>query len=51
LSVRLSGKSANIISKSDTQLVVTVPPGANSGPFLLTNPKGSATSARFTVTP
>jgi hypothetical protein len=51
LSVRLSGKSANILSKSDTQLVVTVPPGANSGPFLLTNPKGSATSARFAVTP
>ena len=51
LSVRLSGKSANILSKSDTQLVVTVPSGANSGPFLLTNPRGSATSARFTVTP
>ncbi len=50
-SVRLSGKSAVIVSRSDTQLEVTVPSGASSGVFSLLTPKGSASSVRFTVTP
>lgn len=49
LSVRLSGKSADIISRSETQVEVKVPLAARSGAFTITSPKGSATSARFTV--
>jgi uncharacterized repeat protein (TIGR02543 family) len=51
LSVRLSGKPAEISLRSDTQLVVTVPSGARSGVITITSARGSATSARFTVTP
>ena len=50
-SVRLSGKTAAIVSALDTELVVIVPAGAASGVFSLLTPKGSASSARFTVTP
>ena len=49
-SVRLSGKTAVIVSRSDTQLEVTVPSGASSGVFSLFTPKGSASSVKFTVT-
>lgn len=49
-SVRLSGRTAVIVSASETELVVTVPSGATSGVFSLLTPKGSASSARFTVT-
>jgi len=49
-SVRLSGKTAVIVSASETELVVTVPSGATSGVFSLLTPNGSASSARFTVT-
>lgn len=51
LSVKLSGKPAEISLRSDTQLVVTVPSEARSGVFTITSARGSATSARFTVTP
>ena len=50
-SVRLSGKTAVIVSRSDTQLEVTVPYGARSGVFSILTPKGSASSVKFTVTP
>ena len=49
-SVRLNGKSASFVKTSDTQIVVTVPTGATSGVFSILSSKGSASSARFTVT-
>jgi hypothetical protein len=48
--VRLNGKSAVIVSNNGTQLVVKVPTGASSGVFTVLTSKGSASSARFTVT-
>ena len=48
--VRLNGKSAVIVDNNGTQLVVTVPIGASSGVFTVLTSKGSASSARFTVT-
>jgi len=41
--------AATLLSGSTTQLVAPVPPNAQTGPITLTTPKGSATSAAFTV--
>lgn len=50
-SVTFNGTAATISSASTTQLVVTVPAGAISGPISVTAPNGSATSATsFTIT-
>ena len=43
------GVVATVVSASATQLQVTVPAGAQSGPITLTTPAGSATSPPFTV--
>jgi hypothetical protein len=39
-----------IVSNIGTAIVVTVPTGASSGVFTVQTSKGSASSARFTVT-
>ena len=43
-SVTFNGTSATVSSAVATQLVVTVPTGATSGPIAVTSPSGSATS-------
>jgi hypothetical protein len=48
--VRLNGKSAVIVSNNGTQLVFRVPTGVSSGVVTVLTSKGSASSARFTVT-
>lgn len=49
--VTFNGTAATVSSASATQLVVTVPSGATTGPIGVTSPSGSATStASFTVT-
>ena len=48
--VRLNGKSAVIISNNGTAIVFKVPTGASSGVITVLTSKGSASSARFTVT-
>src|SRR5581483_9091849 len=50
-SVEVDGSNASVISGTPTQLVVTVPQGAASGPINISNSSGSATSSvPFTVT-
>lgn len=50
-SVTVGGASASVVSGTATQLVVTVPSGATTGPISITNSNGSATSTdSFTVT-
>ncbi|NMO18806.1 IPT/TIG domain-containing protein, partial [Pyxidicoccus fallax] len=49
-SVRLEGTSLAVNSRSDTQLIVTLPTGTLSGTFQVNAPGGQATSdARFSV--
>jgi len=49
--VTFNGASATIGSASATQLVVTVPSGATTGPLMISSPAGSVTTAEsFTVT-
>jgi YD repeat-containing protein len=49
--VSFNGKAAAITSASSTQLIVTVPDGATTGPITVTAPAASVTSASpFTVT-
>jgi len=49
--VRFNGAAGTIVSNSDTQIVVTVPTGATTGPITVVTPNGQATSASpFTVT-
>ena len=49
--VQFSGTSATVNSATSTQLVVTVPSGATTGPIQITTPVGTATtSTSFTVT-
>ena len=49
--VTFNGIPATVTSASLTQLVVTVPSGATTGPIAVTTPTGSATSSTsFTVT-
>ncbi|MBZ5523515.1 MAG: IPT/TIG domain-containing protein [Acidobacteriia bacterium] len=49
--VAFNGANATVVSASATQLVVTVPSGAVTGPITVTSPAGLATSANlFTVT-
>ena len=48
--VSFNGTNASIVSASATQLVVTVPSGATSGPITVTAPLGSvASNSSFTV--
>jgi predicted extracellular nuclease len=48
--VTLNGATAQFSVVSDSQLTVTVPAGATSGPIAVTTPSGSATSSStFTV--
>ena len=50
-SVTFNGANATIISATSTNLVVTVPVGATTGPLTITSPSGSLTTAdSFTVT-
>jgi YD repeat-containing protein len=42
--VQFNGTAASIVSASATQLVVTVPAGATTGPISVTSPAGSASS-------
>ena len=50
--VTTGGANASVVSGTPTQLIVTVPSGATTGPINVTNTNGSATSsASFTVTP
>ena len=44
-----AGVVATVVSASATQLVVSVPAGAQSGPITVTTPRGSAASPAFTV--
>jgi YD repeat-containing protein len=49
-SVAFNGTSATVSSAAATQLVVSVPTGATSGPISVTSPSGSATStSSYTV--
>jgi hypothetical protein len=49
--VQFNGITATAVINSTTQATVTVPVGATSGPIVLTNPQGAATSAaNFEVT-
>ena len=48
--VSFNGANATVISASPSQIVCTVPPGANNGPITVTTPAGSAASvSSFTV--
>jgi YD repeat-containing protein len=48
--VTLNGSAATVTSATSTQMVVTVPTGATTGPIRVTAPGGSATSSsNFTV--
>ena len=48
--VRINGALAEIAAAASTELIVTVPDGATSGPIEVTTPSGVATSSRpFTV--
>src|SRR5256885_1878852 len=48
--VQFNGTTANVVSASAVQLVVTVPPGATTGPISVMTPSGSVTSSsNFTV--
>ena len=50
--VGFQGALAPVLSATNTQLVVTVPPGATTGPITVTVAGGTATSARhFTMLP
>jgi IPT/TIG domain len=50
-SVTFGGAVAGVSSSSPTQIVATVPPGAMTGPIVVTTPTGTYTSAtNFTVT-
>jgi YD repeat-containing protein len=48
--VSFNGTTAAITSASTTQLVVTVPSPATTGPLTVTSPNGSASGGVFTVT-
>jgi hypothetical protein len=49
--VRFTGALATVVSNSDTQLVVTVPSGATTGPITIVTPNGQTSSATpFIVT-
>ena len=47
--VKLNGTVAPVVSATPTELVVTVPGGATSGPVTVTTPGGTATGASLTV--
>jgi hypothetical protein len=49
-SVMLNGASVSVASWSDTNIIAVVPPGATSGPFVVTVNGQSANSQTFTVT-
>jgi len=50
--VQFNGEAATITAATPTELIVTVPAGATSGPIRVTSPAGVATSNRpFTVAP
>ncbi|WP_338029150.1 FG-GAP-like repeat-containing protein [Gloeobacter kilaueensis] len=47
--VTLNGTVASFVINSDTQITVTIPPGATSGPIQITNAGGSVNAGTFTV--
>ncbi|MBC7881390.1 MAG: IPT/TIG domain-containing protein [Anaerolineae bacterium] len=50
-SIKLNGMNASFTLNSDTQITSSVPSGASSGPFTVTDDIASAASSNFTVTP
>jgi peptidyl-Asp metalloendopeptidase len=50
-SIKLNGVNTSFTLNSDTQITTSVPSGASSGPFTVTDDIASATSSNFTVTP
>ena len=47
--VRINGTAATVATASETELVVTVPTGATSGPVTVTTPAGTASGASLIV--